>query len=250
WPLGHLLAEFFGWRGALLAYAGFALLTVPLHLAIPEGRYREVPAQEDRPRPPVLIAGKRNLAIAGGLYALIMTLANFLNAGMSAHMIGILAGLGLAASTSVWIATLRGIGQSSARLCEVLFGRRLDPLMLNLIACLFLPLAFTAGLFSGYLAPAAIAFAVLCGAGNGLLRVTRGTLPLVLFAHRTYGAFVGRLIAPSFVLSAASPIVYAFVISRLGQAGALYLSIGVAAVTLAAAALLLALSAAWRKAGE
>lgn len=250
WPLGHLLAEFFGWRGALLAYAGFALLTVPLHLAIPEGRYRDVAAQEDRPRPPVLIVGKRNLAIAGGLYALIMTLANFLNAGMSAHMIGILAGLGLAASTSVWIATLRGIGQSSARLCEVLFGRRLDPLMLNLIACLFLPLAFTAGLFSGYLAAAAIAFAFLYGAGNGLLTITRGTLPLVLFDHRTYGAFVGRLIAPSFVLSAASPIVYAFVINRLGQAGALYLSIGVAAVTLAAAALLLALSAAWRKAGE
>ena len=28
WPLGHLLAEHLGWRGALLAYAGIALLTL------------------------------------------------------------------------------------------------------------------------------------------------------------------------------------------------------------------------------
>ncbi|TWG98269.1 putative MFS family arabinose efflux permease [Mesorhizobium sp. J18] len=250
WPLGHLLAEYFGWRGALLAYAGFALLTLPLHLAIPEGRYREAPAPEDRLLRPAPIVERRNLAVAGGLYALIMALANFLNAGMSAHMIGILAGLGLAASTSVWVATLRGVGQSSARLCEVLFGRKLDPLMLNLIASLFLPLSFVAGLFSGYLGAAAIAFAFLYGVGNGLLTITRGTLPLVLFDHRTYGAFVGRLIAPSFVLSAASPIIYAFAINRFGQAGALYLSIGVSVVILAAAALLLALAVSWRNGGE
>src|SRR3546814_4453972 len=35
WPIGHFLAESFGWRAALLVYAGFALLTLPLHLAIP-----------------------------------------------------------------------------------------------------------------------------------------------------------------------------------------------------------------------
>lgn len=39
WPIGHLLAESFGWRGALLVYALIALATVPLHLAIPRGRY-------------------------------------------------------------------------------------------------------------------------------------------------------------------------------------------------------------------
>ena len=41
WPIGHLLADAFGWRGALAVYALIALATVPLHLAIPKGRYED-----------------------------------------------------------------------------------------------------------------------------------------------------------------------------------------------------------------
>jgi hypothetical protein len=235
WPLGHLLAAHVGWRGALFAYAGFALLTVPLHLVIPNTRYEDVTpvaaGSGHRPR----AIGQRDVVIAGCLYAVIATLTNFLNAGMSSHMIAILTGLGLAAPVAVWIATLRGVGQSSARLGEVLFGRHSDPLKLNLGATSLLPLCFIAGLFSGQAAAAAFAFAFLYGAGNGIVTITRGTLPLVLFDHRTYGAFVGRLIAPSFILSAAAPVIYASVIGRFGEAGALFLSVGVAAITFAAA---------------
>jgi hypothetical protein len=57
----------------------------------------------------------------------------------------------------------------------------------------------------------------------------------VLFDHRTYGAFVGRLIAPSFILSAAAPLIYAFVMTRYGDAAALYLSAAAGIATLAAA---------------
>jgi hypothetical protein len=154
---------------------------------------------------------------------------------MSAHMIGILTGLGLAASVSVWVATLRGIGQSSARLCEVLFGARLNPLDLNLMATAMLPVCFMASLFGGELVAAAIAFSLLYGAGNGLATITRGTLPLVLFDQRSYGAYVGRLLVPGFILSAIAPVAYAFVIERFGNAAALYLSIAIAATVLAAA---------------
>ncbi|MFN5721619.1 MAG: MFS transporter, partial [Bradyrhizobium sp.] len=170
--------------------------------------------------------------------AVIMTGANFLNAGMSAHMIAVLSGLGLTVTVAVWIATLRGIGQSAARLCEVLFGARLDPLALNLMACLIMPLSFIAGLFSGSSKEMAIAFALLYGACNGILTITRGTLPLVLFDHRSYGTLVGRLIVPSFILPAAAPLAYAIVIDRFGDASALYLSTGLALTTLVAAAML------------
>ncbi len=50
-PLGHLIAEHAGWRGAVFAYAGFALATIPLHLAIPEGRYGDVTMKEAAPAP-------------------------------------------------------------------------------------------------------------------------------------------------------------------------------------------------------
>jgi MFS family permease len=234
WPITHALALHFGWRGAVLAYAGVGLLTVPLHLAIPAGRYGDR-SGGGAPERPHLAQSRPDRLLAGSLYALIVTLTNVLNSGMSAHMIGILGGLGLAASVAVWVATLRGIGQSSARLCEVLFGGRLDPLTLNLLAALALPVCFAAGLFSGRLLAAAIAFALIYGAGNGILTITRGTLPLVLFDHRTYGTLVGRLLVPSFLLSAIAPLGFALVIERLGEAGALVLSILIALTTLGAA---------------
>lgn len=235
WPIGHLLAGAFGWRGALVAYAGFALLTIPLHLAIPDARHDpEAPeggAVERRP----LAEGDRDRWVAGGLYALVVTLAAFLNSAMSAHMIGILAGFGLAASVAVSVAMLRGVGQSLARLAEVLSGSRLHPLALNVLAALLLPVCFVAGLWSGGFVLAAAAFAFLYGAGNGLSTIARGTLPLVLFDYRTYGTVVGRLLVPSFVVSAAAPFAYALVIERFGEGAAMRLSLGVAATALAAA---------------
>jgi hypothetical protein len=219
----------------MFVYAGFAVATLPLHFAIPNDRYEAAPAGPAATRSRPLSGTKRQIVIASVLYVIVTALTNFLNAGMSAQMIAILAGLGLAASTSVWIATLRGIGQSAARLCEVLFGQHIHPLTLNVIATAVLPFCFIIGIFSGQFSTAAIAFALLYGIGNGLVTITRGTLPLVLFDHRTYGTFVGQLIAPSFLFSAAAPIVYAVVVDRYGYEAALYLSVGLAVVSLIAA---------------
>jgi MFS transporter len=237
WPIGNALADAFGWRRALLVYAGFALLTVPLHLAIPAGRFQ--PAAEE-PRsfsgPRARTPGERLLA--GSLYALIATLTTFLNSGMSAHMIGILAGLGLGASLSVWISTLRGVGQSSARLCEIVFGGRVSPLLLAVIAASLLPLSFAAGALGGASLTAAVAFAFVYGAGNGLVTIARGTLPLVLFDPGSYGSVVGGLLVPSFAAAALAPLAYSLVIQGLGERAALHLSTGAAALVLAGSVVL------------
>ena len=233
WPIGHLLADAFGWRGALAVYALIALATLPLHMAIPKGRYEDArPASGEPARPR---AGRRARIAPALLYAVVIAATNALNSGMSAHMIGMLAGLGLAASAAVWIASLRGIGQSLARLAQVLFGRRLHPLDLNLAAALVLTACFVVGFASGWSLALAAAFAFFYGAGNGILTITRGTLPLVLFDHRTYGAFVGKLLVPSFLLSALAPFAYAAVIEAFGVAAGLWLSIALAATVLAGA---------------
>ncbi|MEU7219468.1 MFS transporter [Nocardia iowensis] len=224
WPVGHGLAELMGWRGAVLVYAAFALSTAPLHWAIPSRKPLHL---TERSTPAMDPINPRERRITGGLYALIMAGVGFLASGMSAHMIGILTGLGLATGVAVWVSTLRGIAQSVARLVDVLFGRRLHALDLNVISVGLIATSFAAG-FGGHVAVLAAGYAALYGAGNGLATITRGTLPLALFEPHGYGARVGRLLLPSFLLSAAAPIAYGAVIENFGAAGALSLSSAVA----------------------
>ena len=238
WPLGHAIAGWIGWRSAVLVYAGFALATIPLHLGLSDRRHDHTLAAAPSATIHPAATRRGDIALAGALYAAITALASFLNAGMSSQMISILTSLGVAAATAVWIATLRGIGQSSARLAEVAFGRRLSPLTLNLVASAGLPLCFIAGRFGADSAIATLGFAIVYGASNGILTITRGTLPLLLFDPRSYGTRVGRLLVPSFVLSAIAPVMYAGVLQRFGGEAALSLSLATGALILACAALL------------
>jgi MFS family permease len=235
WPLGHILCEHFGWRTALVGYAGCAILTIPLNLAIPDSRYEGSSVTNSGAPAQSLPASRREIVIRGCLYGMITTGVNFLNVGWSAHMIRVLTGAGLSAAAAVWIAALLGLGQSAARLCEIVFGGRLDPLALNLLACGLMPISFGAGLFSRSSEQLGMTFALLYGACNGILAITRGTLPLVLFDYRSYGALVGISIVPSFVVSAAAPLIYGVFIDCFGSEGAFRLSIGIALVTLLAA---------------
>ncbi|MFE1602566.1 MFS transporter [Methylobacterium sp. ID0610] len=236
WPVGHALAEAHGWRMALLAYAALALATLPLHRAIPDARHAPGAPRGRGPVRPPLARDPAEIRLAGGLYALTAALASVLNAAMSAHMIPILIGLGIGPAAAVWIGTVRGIGQTGSRLGEVLFGRRLSPLALGLAAALLLPVGFAAGFASGQAVAAALAFAFLYGAGNGLLTIVRGTVPLVLFAPQDYGTRVGRLLAPSFVVSALAPLAFAATIEQAGEAAALGLALALSAIVVGASA--------------
>ena len=59
------------------------------------------------------------------------------------------------ADGSVWVATLRGVGQSLARLAEVVFGARLHPIALNLAAAERLLVARAIAVSEGNLSQAA-----------------------------------------------------------------------------------------------
>jgi MFS family permease len=238
WPIGFYLASLFTWRGALIAYAVFALLTVPLYLAIPSNRHSTVPDGTSLPGQSVKQIPARDRMLTAILFCLVVVMTNVLSSAMSAHMIGILEGLGVAAATAVGIGTLRGIGQFGARLCEVLFGARLHPLDLYLIAVALLPISFGIGLLTPEMLAAAVVFALVFGAGNGLVTIGQGTVPLVLFDPATYGAYVGKLLVPGFLFSAASPLLFAFVIERFGERTAIGVCCGMALAALVAAALL------------
>src|SRR3546814_18768596 len=76
WPLGHALVHYFDWRGALWAYAGFALLTLPLHLAIPPSRHEAPPpAAGAVSEQPPLAVGRPDTALSRTFYVLILLVA-------------------------------------------------------------------------------------------------------------------------------------------------------------------------------
>ena len=76
----------------------------------------------------------------------------------------------------------------------------------------------------------AAVFVFLYGVAAGLLTITRGTLPLVLFDSRRYGSIVGLLLVPSFLISAASPVVFAHIMEVFGPSAALGLSLVIGAL--------------------
>ncbi|MDR4308099.1 MFS transporter [Chelatococcus sambhunathii] len=245
WPLGDAIADAFGWRGAALAFAGFSAASALLHMTIPNARFLDAPPDPGAPPPGATLSPER-ARLAAVLYAIAAACVSALNSAMSAHMIGLLTGLGLGVQSAVWTASLRGFGQTGARGCEVLFGARLRAVDLNLVAATLLVLGYALALaIRGDLATAAC-FVLMFGAGNGLSTITRGTLPLALFDPATYGALVGKLIVPSFLLSAAAPVVYAAALERFGAVSAIWLSLAISTAALAAA---LGLKALYRSRG-
>ena len=232
WPFGHLLAEHFGWRGALIGYALCLLATIPLHLALPAQRW-EAPVEQRGSGPP-LPAPARAVA-AGRLYALIFALAHFLSSAMAAHLVTLLTGLGIALAAAVSIGGLRGLGQVAGRLWQVVAGARVHPASLTIGAMAVAAAALTLGLLGGASIPLAALFVALYGAGHGIVTITQGTLPLLIFDHRIYGARTGALLVPGFVASALAPLVFALVIEKFGVRTAIVICIMLALTAILAA---------------
>ncbi|WP_137279162.1 MFS transporter [Pseudomonas rhizoryzae] len=229
WPLGHWLLELLGWRLGLVVYAAIALVGLLLLLPLPNVRGR-LPSSEL----PTLTGGA-SPRLAGVLFATGMALIGFLSAGLSAHLPALLAERGV----PVEVAALWGIGQVCARLAELASGQRLSARQLNLLLGLGLPLSFALALASeGHLLLTA-GFVFLYGALNGLVAVLRASLPLELFDRALYARLTGKLLAPSFLLSAAAPWCYALAREHWGDRGLLGLCLLVSlGVTLAAVGLL------------
>ncbi|ALM82850.1 hypothetical protein [Bordetella sp. N] len=72
-------------------------------------------------------------------------------------------------------------------------------------------------------APAASAFVLLHGAGNGILTIAKGTLPLAIFGTQGYGMRQGVLMVPARLAQASAPWLFGICVSRWGV-GALWVT--------------------------
>ena len=65
---------------------------------------------------------------------------------------------------------------------------------------------------------------LLHGAGNGMLTIARGTLPLALFGAAGYGLRTGLLAAPARILQGGAPLLFGLVLDHGGPLAALLLT--------------------------
>lgn len=233
WPLTTLLELQFGWRGACLAWAALHLLVgLPLNLMLPRAPaapvHGDTAASNDPPRDAGEPAHARRVAL---LLAFVFAATWFVSTAMAAHLPRLLQLEGATLGAAVAAAALVGPAQVGARLLEYGVLRRLHPLLSARLATLMHPLG--AAVLAAAGAPAAAAFTVLHGAGNGILTIAKGTLPLVLFGPLGYGARQGLLMVPARVAQAFAPWLFGLCLDRWGS-GALWLSAALGAASFAA----------------
>src|SRR6185436_20976159 len=127
---------------------------------------------------------------------------------------------------AVLIGSLFGPAQVGARLCELIFARNLHPLWLARFAVTLIVAAFAMLALLGISTPTGFAFAIMFGAANGLITITRGAVPLALFGAVGYGRLLGRIAKPFQIMQALAPVVLAFVVERASDSAGLALAAG------------------------
>ena len=139
---------------------------------------------------------------------------------------------------AVAAAALIGPAQVAARLLEAGFLSRFHPLVSARLSTITHPIGAALLLAGG--GWLAMPFTLLHGAGNGILTIARGTVPLAVFGPENYGYRLGVLGAPARIMQAAAPLAFGALIEAYGS-GALYFT---SALCLAACAALLAVRSA------
>jgi MFS family permease len=229
WPLSALLNDSFGWRGACLGWAALNLLVcLPINrLLVPRP---SVPPPSTAPEP--LVPPPAN---GMAVLAFVFGIVGFVSGAMAAHLPRLLEMSGATATAAIAAAALMGPAQVAARLFEFGVLKRLHPLVSTRLALLMHPIG--AAVLGAIGAPAAALFALLHGAGNGLLTISRGTLPLALFGPAGYGLRTGIIAAPARITTAAAPLLFGLLLDVMGTS-ALVVSGGLSLAALASLALL------------
>ena len=213
WPLSAIFLHEWGWRAACLIWAGLnMLLAAPLNwLILP--RHGAPPALP--PEVTELPATEPPRA-AMPILAFFFAATWFVQGAMAAHLPGLLRAAGASSTAAIAAAALVGPAQVGARIVEFSLLRSFHPISSARIASVLHPIGAAVVILFG--APGIIAFALLHGAGNGMITIAKGTLPLALFGPQGYGRRSGLLSVPARVLQSAAPFLFGLLLDRVGIA--------------------------------
>jgi predicted MFS family arabinose efflux permease len=206
WPLSSLGLGTIGWRETCYAWAvAHIVIGLPLNLLLPRAG-RIVSSEGPRVKPHIAI--DRTMVLLSFAFAAAWT-------AMAAHLPGIVEAFGATPAQAVFAGMMIGPAQVAARVMEASVLGRFHPLVSTRLACVTHPIgACVIGFFGG---GAAAAFALLHGAGNGILTLARGTLPLAIFGPENYAYRLGLIGAPSRIAQALAPLGFGLLIEPMGR---------------------------------
>ena len=227
WPLTAYGLAYIGWRDTCFAWAAaHVVIALPLNLAMLP-RVPDAQAAVDQTAKPH-IPIDRTMVLLSLAFALVWIVTG----AMAAQFPRILEAAGATHLEAVAAGALIGPAQVLARLFEIGFLSRYHPIVSARLAFIMHPLgALIVGL-SGGTATASV-FAIFHGAGNGVITIARGTLPLAIFGPKNYAYRLGLLGAPARMAQAPAPLIFGLLIDWMGS-GVLIVSSALSLIALAA----------------
>ena len=210
WPLTAWGLQNIGWRDTFFAWAlAHIVIGLPLNffmLPAVKGAKAAV-AASTKPHIPI----DRTMILLAFTFAAAWTVTG----AMAAHLPRILEAAGATALQAVAAGALIGPAQVAARVVEASLLTRYHPLFSTKLACVTHPIGAVIVLLGG--GAAASVFAIFHGAGNGVLTIARGTLPLAIFGPQNYGYRLGIIGAPARMAQAAAPLAFGLLIDTMGS---------------------------------
>ena len=213
WALIVFFEGLYGWRITCFILALFHLLLgLPLHyfLLPREEQSTEAYAKELNSQTNLHKEGNRLFM----LVAVILTVQSFVVATVSVHLLSMLKTIGFSVSTALAIGMMIGPAQIIARLLEFSLFKNLHPSWSSRVGVLISFFGIIFLFTDGYVL--ALLGAALYGAGNGILTIIRGTLPLALFGQEGYATRMGLLGRPIMIALAFGPLISAFILEKWG----------------------------------
>jgi predicted MFS family arabinose efflux permease len=210
WPLSALGLETIGWRQTCYAWAAAHIfIGLPLNLLFLPRTESAQPVEGPTAKP--YIPMDRTMVLLSFAFAAAWTVTS----AMAAHLPRIVEAFGATPAQAIFAGMMIGPAQVAARILEASTLSRFHPLFSTRLACITHPIgACVIGIFGG---GAAAAFALLHGAGNGILTIARGTLPLAIFGPKNYAYRLGLIGAPSRIAQALAPLGFGLLIEPMGR---------------------------------
>jgi MFS family permease len=210
WPLTAWGLETIGWRDTCFAWAAaHIVIGLPLNfwmLPAVKGAKAAV-ATSIKPHIPT----DRTMILLAFAFAAAWSVTG----AMAAHLPRILEATGATPLQAISAGALIGPAQVLARIVEAGLLSRYHPLLSTRLACLMHPIGAVIVTLAG--GAASGAFAIFHGAGNGILTIARGTLPLAIFGPQNYGYRLGIIGAPARMAQAIAPLAFGLLIDTMGS---------------------------------